>query len=140
MDVGLFGPLQYAYSKVVDDSMCSGVTRIFKGNFLPLYVQARTAAYTSTNIASAWRATGTYPLNSRLILNTLPELARPSTSSSIQPAILFPIPSTPKDSRTMSKIIRQCKLLLNDNIESADREQTLNTLVDQLQRFKFGLA
>lgn len=76
LNVGLFGPLQQAYSKAVDDAIRSGVTGIYKGNFLPLYVEASKAAYTVDNISSACRGAGIIPLNPHIILSKieLPEV------------------------------------------------------------------
>jgi len=39
LDVGLFGPLQNYYSKVLDDSLRKGIYSIHTGNFLSLYLQ-----------------------------------------------------------------------------------------------------
>ena len=64
LDVGQFGSLQRAYSKSVDHSMRHGPTGLFKGNFLPLYVQAREIAYTTKCITHDWQATGIILLNS----------------------------------------------------------------------------
>lgn len=41
LDVEVFGPLQQAYGKAIDDAVCTGVTGIYKGNFFPLYIKAR---------------------------------------------------------------------------------------------------
>ena len=113
LDVGLFGPLQHAYSKAVDDTMRTGVSGIFKGNFL-----AREAAYTSSNILNAWKGAGIVPLNSRVILSKFesPIKQFPINSSINSKVLSNPLPSdvpaTPRDAKAASQLVRQKKLLL----------------------------
>ena len=147
LDVGLFGPLQHAYSKAVDDAMRTGVSGIFKGNFLPLYISARKAAYTMDNILNAWRGAGIIPFNSRAILSKIDSLTKKSfmkskdlTEDPFQPSkpLHSEVLSTPRDSKAASQLVRQKKLLLQQALSPTQREDILNQLVDHLHRF--GIA
>jgi hypothetical protein len=70
LDVGLFAPLQLAYSKVVEDYFLATGVGISHRQFLPLYKKARERAYTKANIESAFRKAGIVPLNPRAVLST----------------------------------------------------------------------
>ena len=116
LDVGLFGPLQHAYSKAMDDAMRTGVSGIFKGNFLPIYISARKAAYTVDNILNAWRGAGIIPFNSRAILSKINPSAKKSPIKSGYQAGGLSQPSkpphheglsTPRDSKAGSQLVRQ---------------------------------
>ena len=71
LDVGLFSPLQKYYGQEVDKLTRFGNITIRKGNFLPMLVVAREAAFTKSNIMSAWRGAGLVPLNHRVVLAKL---------------------------------------------------------------------
>lgn len=70
LDVGLFGPLQREYSKVLEDYFLSTGVGISHRQFLPLYKLARDKAYTKANIESAFRKTGIVPFNPRAVQST----------------------------------------------------------------------
>lgn len=63
LNVGLFSPLQKAYGKAVDNATRFSFFSIWKGNFLPLLVEARQVTYTKNNIATGWRSAGLIPFN-----------------------------------------------------------------------------
>ena len=127
----------HIYSKAVD-AIRKGVTGIFKGNFLPLYVAAREVAYTSSNIMNAWRGAGIIPLNFRAILSKIESSAKQSFSKlqssqlhSLHPEVL----STPRDAKAASQLVRQKKLLLQQALSPTQHEEILNQLIDQLHQF-----
>ena len=71
LDVGLFGPVQRAYGREVTRLSELGVTHISKLNFIDILAQARSKAFTSSNIASAWRGAGIEPYNPSAVLKNL---------------------------------------------------------------------
>jgi hypothetical protein len=71
-DVGLFGPLQSAYGKGVDNYCRAGHTGVTKDAFLRLYEDAREKTFTKDNVLSAWRSTGLAPYNPTAVLKRLP--------------------------------------------------------------------
>lgn len=66
LDVGLFGPLQKHYGKAVENYHNSTNIGISYHNFLPLYKEARTKAYTEQNVKSVFRKTGIVPFLPRM--------------------------------------------------------------------------
>ncbi|KAF8252864.1 CENP-B protein, partial [Wilcoxina mikolae CBS 423.85] len=58
LDIELFALLQSHYSKAVKDYFLATDVDISRDTFYPLYKKARTAAYTSSSIASAFKACG----------------------------------------------------------------------------------
>ena len=71
-DVGLFSPLQKAYGDAVATHMKETRTGVAKGTFWAFYCAAQATAYTTSNIKSAWRATGIVPYNPNAVLTKLP--------------------------------------------------------------------
>jgi len=132
LDVGLFSPLQHYYSKAVDDHVQQGVHGIHKGNFLPIYLQARQATYLPTTITKAFHTCGLFPFNPRVVLNKLQsakEMLRTDISLPNQP------PPTPKNSSQVAQLVCQKKLELQQETDPKTREDILEDLVDQLSRF-----
>jgi len=68
LDVGLFGPLQKYYGKVVEYYHNTTNIGIGYRNFLPLYKEARSKAYTKQIIKSAFRKTGIVPVLPYMVL------------------------------------------------------------------------
>ncbi|KAF1999405.1 DDE-domain-containing protein, partial [Amniculicola lignicola CBS 123094] len=63
LDVGLFGPLQTHYTKLVAAAVrFGGVGGVDKALFLEYYHEARELAFTKDNIERAWANTGLHPL------------------------------------------------------------------------------
>lgn len=62
LDVGIFGPLQRAYTKRVDNLTFEGM-KVDKYNLIPLYMEARKEAFKTETIVSAFRKTGISPFN-----------------------------------------------------------------------------
>ncbi|KAF2125905.1 DDE-domain-containing protein [Dothidotthia symphoricarpi CBS 119687] len=66
LDVGLFSPLQRYYSTAISDAVRWGnVVGVDKQLFLYYYSIARSKAFTTANIKSAWKAAGLWPLSAR---------------------------------------------------------------------------
>jgi len=70
LDVGLFAPLQRAYSRVVEDYFLATGVGISHLQFLPPYKKARKGAYTKANIESPFQKAGIVLLNLCAALNT----------------------------------------------------------------------
>jgi hypothetical protein len=68
LDVSIFRPVARAYKKRLYDTAIYGALAITKMEFLKIYQAARSKAILSSNIASAWRATGLIPSDPSIIL------------------------------------------------------------------------
>jgi len=73
LDIDLFRSLLHHYSKAIDDNVRRGVYGIHKGDFLPLYLQARQATYLTT-IIKAFETCGPFSLNARVVLKKTPNI------------------------------------------------------------------
>ena len=62
----------------MDDFSRAGNIALYKENFEPLLYSARKAAYTLSNIRSAWRKAGLVPFNRRLLLDKVKTPEAPS--------------------------------------------------------------
>ncbi|EJP61993.1 transposase-like protein [Beauveria bassiana ARSEF 2860] len=70
-DVGCFSPLKTIYGRKVQEKMLAGINHIDKHEFLPLYLEARRQALSSSNIRSGCMATGLRPFNPSQVLTKL---------------------------------------------------------------------
>jgi hypothetical protein len=71
LDVGCFGPLKRAYSKLIEQKGCLGYNHIDKLDFLKAYPAAYQEVFTIENIQSRFRATGLIPFNPKAVLDKL---------------------------------------------------------------------
>jgi len=137
LDVGLFGPLQHYYSSAVDKAIRHGIHGIYKGNFLPLYLEARQQTYYKDNIQGAFKSCGMIlPLNARIILNKLPQQVKSPHGPNVSD--ILGEPATPKNSGDITRLMRQTKLQIAKENNPTVREVLLTSLVDRLARF--GIA
>ncbi|KAF8441937.1 hypothetical protein BDZ91DRAFT_769017 [Kalaharituber pfeilii] len=98
---------------------------------------ARKAAYTESNIKSAFKACGLIPFNPRVVLTHLLEHSPPRRTA--RPAAASPtILATPKDSSTAARLIRQRKLLLQQHHTEEEKASIIDELIEKLQHF--GIA
>jgi len=105
-DVGAFGPLAQSWKHVVTLASQSLIA-ITKANFLAYYHTARSEAFKSTTIQSAFHKTGIWPLDCDVIPQSAFEPSKNTTTQAAQPlparlpSILSPIP-TPTPTPIMS--------------------------------------
>lgn len=71
LDVACFAPLKGAYGTLIESQARCGLYHIDKVDFLEAYTETHAQAFTSSNIYSAFRATGLVPLNPERVLSTL---------------------------------------------------------------------
>ncbi|KAF8532797.1 hypothetical protein BDD12DRAFT_655252, partial [Trichophaea hybrida] len=71
LDVGLFGPLQVAYRKAVEDFFLTTSCGVNRNLYFPLYKHARAKADTQKYIQAAFKVTGIVPFNSGAVLSQL---------------------------------------------------------------------
>jgi DDE superfamily endonuclease len=67
-DVGIFGPLKMKYREQVERLYRRGSNMIGKQHFTLLYDRARSEAFSSRNITSAWSKSGLRPFNPERVL------------------------------------------------------------------------
>lgn len=79
LDVGLFSPLANYYSQGLGHllQISAGHTSIRRSDFFAIFWKAYEQAFDQKNILSAWKKTGIWPLDPRIVLDTLPQ--RPQT-------------------------------------------------------------
>jgi len=136
LDVGLFGPLEHYYSSAVDKAIHRGIHGIYKGNFLPLYLEARQQTYYKNNIQGAFNSCGILPLNARIVLNKLPQQVKSPHGPNVLD--ILGEPATPKNSSNITRLMRQTKLQIAKESNPTVRQDLLTSLVDRLARF--GIA
>jgi hypothetical protein len=101
LDVGIFGPYQSYYGKIMDEECRKsiGYTSINKTSFWGILKRARKLAFTSETIRSAWAKSGLEPFNPRVVLADLPRENTPELRSS------SPVgPRTPHSPKSLRKI------------------------------------
>ena len=139
LDVGLLGPLQHLYSHAIDNAIRNGVHGINKGNFLPLYLEARRLTCTKANIQTAFSTCGILPLNARILIGKLPFQRRPHLAHDNAKDVLLKVPPTPlvtpQNSGAIARLIRQTKLQDTKHNDHTVREDLLNNLIYLLARF-----
>lgn len=79
LDVGLFSPLANYYSQGLGHllQISAGHTSIRRSDFFAIFWKAYELAFDQKNILSAWKKTGIWPLDPRIVQDTLPQ--RPQT-------------------------------------------------------------
>lgn len=118
LDVALFGPLQYAYGKLIDDYTRHGHVGFGKPTYPSCY---------------AFAACSIVPLNSWDFLTKV-ETVRASTN-------LLPVtnvPSTPRNVAALCRRVRQVQLMLKSTNSSLMGTAELGEIIDQLPRFGLG--
>jgi DDE superfamily endonuclease len=109
LDVGLFSPLSQSYSsqlhKLMAESM--GLVSITKSRFWPLFKYAWESAFTTSNIQSAFKKSGIWPIDSNLILHELFEDDKwVSEAESIDFQPYLKTPKTSNDLRNLQRKYR----------------------------------
>ena len=137
LDVAVFSPLKRAYGDLVQAKMRCGLNYIDKLDFLNIYPEAHTEAFTRSNIYSAFRATGLVPLCPERVLPELtvqlktptPPASRPSSQGSSAPITPHTIKQLNKSETSFKKLLknRYCspdspiKARLNQIIKGAEQ-------------------
>ena len=115
LDVAVFSPLKRAYGGLVESKMRCGLHHIDKLDFLDAYPEARTQAFTRSNIYSAFRATGLVPLNPESVLSQLavqlntptPPGSRPSSRDSSAPKTPHTVKQSKKSESTLKRLLKK---------------------------------
>ena len=81
VDVCLFSPLQYAYSKAVAEYLKKTRTGVTRALFWRVFAQARREVYTVPNIKASWRKAGIIPYNPDNVLSQLPAITATATTT-----------------------------------------------------------
>ncbi|RPA90989.1 DDE-domain-containing protein [Choiromyces venosus 120613-1] len=134
LDVGLFGPLQKYYGKVVENYHISTNIGINYRNFLPLYKQARSQAYSVANIKSAFHKTGIVPFLPHMFLPQQLQSSRSVPSTSSQDS--FPLEKTPY---TKCQLRQQTNRAL-DFIKTATAGEICNLILRFSHTVEYGLT
>ena len=85
LDVAIFGPLKKHLTTALSHLNEAQLLRIQKSEWMDAYIQARAAAFSNSNINSAWRGSGLQPFQPQTVIRaaTLPTtdvaLERPKT-------------------------------------------------------------
>ena len=119
LDVGCFSPLKTAYGHQVEGLMRLGVNHISKEEFLPAYLEAHKASFTTSNIQAGFAATGLVPDEPERVLSALDPVVR--TPSPVPSAELVWESKTPQTKREID-----CQATHIRSIRRAQRATTLS--------------
>ncbi|ERF70889.1 hypothetical protein EPUS_02411 [Endocarpon pusillum Z07020] len=127
-DVGVFGPLKAAYREQVEQLFRGGANTVGKQHFTLLYDRARTTAFTSENIKSAWRKAGLFPFDPDCVLRGM---RHPSTGMLTVPgaraALSAPVSSSVEDmppTPTTSEALTSMRVKVEEDLASAGTSST----------------
>jgi hypothetical protein len=68
LDVAIFGPLKQHLTMALLHLNEAQLTRISKAEWMDAYIKAREAAFSNSNIASAWRGCGLQPFQPQKVI------------------------------------------------------------------------
>lgn len=124
LDVGIFSPLAKAYKKRVYDISMYGAVSVTKVQFLTLLYEARTEAFTKSNITGAWKGTGLIPFKPAEVIAKLRPITPPAAAKdSDGNDVVVECPST------VAKISK----LVGDIKAGQTSGSDVDTLLDQLK-------
>lgn len=106
LDIGMFGPLQQAYSKHLDAFSSDGLgwVSMTKRMFWSVFKQAWEDSFTKKNIQSAFKKAGIWPLNPNATISQLPPPPQPVATPT---RLVSEAASTPVTSRALRRLIKQ---------------------------------
>ncbi len=114
LDVGCFGPLKAAYSKLVLELARLSIFHVNKEDFIRMYIEASSQIFTEETIRNSFSATGLVPFNPARVLDNLIYMAQtpsPPPEAPIQNPLSSPWQSeTP---RTLRQLEKQNQLIQN---------------------------
>jgi hypothetical protein len=132
LDVGLFGPLKRALSTEIDRLFRLDTRRIPRIEWTTAYITARSRAFTTRNVESAFRASGIYPLSPITILSTL------RMPSSTPPTTPPPITTTKDLDRSLldssppeGTELREATSLVNSIVRSSTLETPVKRYIER---------
>lgn len=104
LDVSMFSPLATYYSQGVNDLLTRtiGYSTIKKPDFFPIFWEAYQKSFTVKNIESAWRKTGIWPHDPRIVLDQLPQA--PKAPNSPRPPRIYTSSSPPDEFSTPRRV------------------------------------
>lgn len=106
LDVGVFSPLGFYYSKQIRKLGEEGINVINVETFMKIYPAIRQNAYKTPTMLSAFRATGLVPFNPVRVINLLP--VRALTPEQTEQEVHLPlVPATPTNSKQATALHRQ---------------------------------
>lgn len=132
LDVGLFGPLKRALSTEIDRLFRLDTRRIPRIEWTEAFITARSRAFTTRNVESAFRASGIYPLSPITILSTLQMPLEP-------PRVTPPPITTPNDldrslldsSPPEGTELREATSLVNSIVRSSTLETPVKRYIER---------
>lgn len=153
LDVAVFSPLKTSYGGLIESKMRCGFNHIDKTEFLEAYSKAHAKTFTSSNIYSAFRATGLVPLSPERVLSQLtvqlktptPPGSRPSSRGSSAPKTPHTVKQLKKSESTLKKLLKNrsrspdspIKTSLSQLIKGAERAiNDVTILKHQLEQYQ----
>ena len=113
LDVGCFSSLAQHYSDEVRAICDTGVAQITKRDFIRLYSQARDLAFTRSNLTSAWRKTGLWPLDPSQVTDRCRRRPVSSGSSCLEDLTHPDAVTTPTKSKDVDRHVKALRRELN---------------------------
>ena len=163
LDLSIFSPLKSAYRKLIDDyNLTTDSAPIHKRKFIECYALARKEAIIGRNIRAGWKATGLWPVNSKIPLKNslildLPakKVRTPSSTSSpvragqsspLSPPKSSPLVTpfgevrTPRRSQEVQRFIYENQSFRKAIEDDGTARQIFNKMATSLDRKAFQLA
>ena len=142
LDIGLFGLFQYAYIGEVGRLAQLGFNYINKFFFLEIFIDVRIQVYTNRNVRGAWRGNGiksfnlikpfsiitrAHPIIFFFFFPPLFFLRTPRTVFYVDKVLdaFFEIKKNPRTVQVFTKLTRETKIALIENILQVDKKQIL---------------
>jgi hypothetical protein len=126
LDVGLFGPLQHYYGKMIREMFKGDSPALLKEDFIPILKKVREQTYTPLNIFHAWEVTGLVPYNHRKVLDRL-GVAKPKKTVTDSKRKVMQTPRKPQH-------FRQLQLLAEQLVPQSKHKQTLLSAIEKLTK------
>lgn len=105
LDIGLFGPLERAYSTHLDNFTFDGLgwVSMTKRVFWSVFKEAWKDSFTAKNIKKAFEKTGIWPLKAEITISKLPPPPETPATPSQLPSRAYPTPATARALRRLTK-------------------------------------
>jgi hypothetical protein len=140
LDVAIFGPLKSRLITALSHLNEAQLLRIQKSEWMDAYIQARAAAFSNSNINSAWRGSGLQPFQPQTVIRaaTLPTtdvaLERPHTPIEHDIFEKVFVNSSPLDFQTLQKANTVLSSIISRGILNTPIKRYIHKLADETEK------
>jgi predicted transcriptional regulator len=140
LDISIFGPLKQHLTTALLHLNEAQLLRIQKSEWMDAYITARAAAFSTSNINSAWRGSGLQPFQPQTVIRaaTLPTtdvvVERPHTPTEHDIFEKVFLNSSPPDFQTLYKANTVLSSIISCSVLNTPIKRYINKLVDKTER------